>query len=101
MSEEQWNESFAKSLDVFLNGKSIRRPSLHGERIGDDNFYLLFNAHHEPLTFTLPNDDWGQQWVCVLDTNDAVPQEHSERLTVGQQVQVPDYRLKMLQHIAE
>jgi glycogen operon protein len=101
MSEEQWNEGFAKSLGVFLNGESIRRPSLHGERIVDDNFYLLFNAHHEPLTFTLPSGDWGQQWVCVLDTNDAVPQEYDEHLSAGQQVQVPDYGLKVLQHITK
>jgi glycogen operon protein len=101
MSEEQWNEGFAKSLGVFLNGEGIRRPNLHGERIVDDNFYLLFNAHHEPLTFTLPNADWGQQWICVLDTNDAVPQEHNERMSAGQQVQVPEYGLKVLQHITE
>jgi glycogen operon protein len=101
MSEEQWNEGFAKSLGVFLNGESISRPGLHGERIVDDSFYLLFNAHHEPLTFTLPAAEWGQQWICVLDTNDAVPQEHSEHLSAGQQVQVPHYGLRVLKHIAE
>ena len=28
----------------------------HGERIVDDDFTLLFNAHHEPLEFTVAHE---------------------------------------------
>jgi glycogen operon protein len=34
----------------------------------DDSFYLLFNAHHEKLRFTLPGSIWGREWDEVLDT---------------------------------
>ena len=100
MTEEQWSEGFAKSLGVFLNGKSIQRPGLHGERIVDDTFYLMFNAHYESLTFALPDAEWGEQWVCVLDTQAAVPDEQSERLVSAQEVKVPDRGFKVFQLVS-
>jgi glycogen operon protein len=39
-----------------------------GEPVVDDRFYLLCNAHHEQLDFTLPHADWGRRWSLVLDT---------------------------------
>ena len=36
----------------------------------DDSFYLMFNAHHEPLEFTLPEAKWGERWTVVLNTAD-------------------------------
>jgi len=54
MVEENWGEDFAKSMGVFLNGQALARPDSRGEKITDDTFLLLFNAHHESLSFTLP-----------------------------------------------
>ena len=70
MSEEHWGEGFAKSLAVFLNGEAIPSPDSRGEPIVDDSFYILFNAHYEPLPFTVPEAKWGQRWTKVLATND-------------------------------
>ena len=28
----------------------------------------MFNAHHEPLTFMLPEAKWGSSWAVLLDT---------------------------------
>ena len=39
---------------MFLNGEEIAAPDARGERIVDDSFLLLFNAHHEDVEFTLP-----------------------------------------------
>ena len=39
---------------VFLNGDAIPEPDAMGRRISDDHFVLLFNAHTEPIDFTLP-----------------------------------------------
>jgi len=44
---------------VFLNGQALARPDSHSEKITDDTFLLLFNAHHESLSFTLPGPKWG------------------------------------------
>jgi isoamylase len=29
---------------------------------------VLFNAHYEPLAFTLPEIAWGTEWTQLLDT---------------------------------
>jgi len=29
---------------------------------------MLFNAHHEPVDFTLPPASFGQPWSVVIDT---------------------------------
>jgi glycogen operon protein len=77
MSEEHWRVGFAKSLGVFLNGQAIPTKNSRGERVVDDSFYVLFNAHAEALDFVLPNGAWGQQWTVVLDTNEQRPPEDS------------------------
>jgi isoamylase len=68
MAEEDWGQGYAKSLGVFLNGETIPNPNPRGEPVTDDNFYMIFNAHHEPLDFTLPRSDWGELWLKELDT---------------------------------
>src|SRR5262249_24730495 len=54
MTEEDWRVGYAKSFGLVLNGNAIPAPNARGERIVDDSFCLLFNAHHEPLDFVLP-----------------------------------------------
>ncbi|OFW04824.1 MAG: glycogen debranching enzyme GlgX [Acidobacteria bacterium RIFCSPLOWO2_02_FULL_67_36] len=68
MSDEDWQAGFAKSLGVFLNGRAIPTPNERGERIVDESFYVMFNAHQEPLDFTLPEAKWGTEWGTILDT---------------------------------
>jgi glycogen operon protein len=68
MSEQDWAAGFARSMMVFLNGETIQGRDPHGERIVDDSFLCLFNAHHGKLDFTLMDEQWGQRWLKVLDT---------------------------------
>lgn len=70
MSDENWNHDFAKSLGVFLNGKGLHHVGPQGEQIVDDNFYIIFNAHHEPLDYVVPQKIYSKQWTKVLDTAD-------------------------------
>ncbi|MER7579099.1 glycogen debranching protein GlgX [Kitasatospora sp. NPDC097691] len=67
MTKRNWGASHAKSLTVFLNGYAISEPDRRGGRIVDDSFLLMFNAHFEPLEFTVPADH-GQEWRVVVDT---------------------------------
>jgi glycogen operon protein len=73
MSEEHWGHGFAKSLGVFLNGDSIPTRDSRGEQVVDDSFYVLFNAHSEPIDCVLPNDALGQRWTVVFDTGEGPP----------------------------
>ena len=68
MDDSDWDVGFAKAVGLFLNGEAIPTPGLRGERIVDDSFLVLFNAHHEDLAFTLPAEQFGVGWVRVVDT---------------------------------
>ena len=68
MTEEDWDNGFAKSVAVFLNGEGITGRGERGERLTDDSFLLLFNGHFEQLEFHLPAAEWGGYWELVLDT---------------------------------
>ena len=54
MTERDWQRRHARAVTVFLNGDAISEPDQRGERIVDDSFLLMFNAHHEELEFTVP-----------------------------------------------
>ena len=54
MDESDWSEGFAKSITIFLNGDQIDGTDEQGERITDDSFLVLFNAHYEQLAFRFP-----------------------------------------------
>jgi glycogen operon protein len=99
MAEEHWNESFAKSLGIFLNGEGIQSPDSRGERVVDDSFYVLFNAHHEALQFTLPKRDWGEEWVVALDTARPTLKQQEERHKAGDEVAVESRSLKLLRRV--
>jgi glycogen operon protein len=96
MSEDDWNTGFVKSLGDFLNGEGIDAPDLRGERIIDDSFYLLFNSHHEPMSFKLPAREWGRNWVKVLDTADSLPEASERKFRAGWKVQVQSRSLVMM-----
>src|SRR5688572_33230535 len=69
MTEQQWNEGFAKALGVLLSGKSLQRLGPDGRHLVDDDFLVLFNAHHEPIDFTLPAEQVASRWESVLETD--------------------------------
>ncbi|MCI1935996.1 MAG: glycogen debranching protein GlgX [Bifidobacteriaceae bacterium] len=68
MDRADWDNSYALSVMVFLNGKDIPEMGALGERIVDDNFLLIFNAYFEPIVFTLPPEAYGSKWRLVIDT---------------------------------
>jgi len=74
MTQKDWQRQDARTLGVFLNGQEIPSRTPAGEEIADDSFLLLFNAHFEPVTFTLPTRRFGARWVVELSTGDGVPE---------------------------
>jgi glycogen operon protein len=69
MSDDDWESGFAKSVAVFLNGDGIREPDGRGERLTDQSFFLLFNAHDEPIDFCIPDLGAAERWHVVVDTH--------------------------------
>ncbi|HSN71631.1 MAG TPA: glycogen debranching protein GlgX, partial [Steroidobacteraceae bacterium] len=68
MSEEQWRESFARSLGVYLSGTAIGEHDERGRPIVDDDFLVLLNAHHGDLPFRIPAIESAPEWHLVIDT---------------------------------
>ena len=68
MTKDQWNDGLAKVIGIFLNGEEIATPNRRGERIIDDSFILLFNAHYETVEFSLPESLQQGHWQTVMDT---------------------------------
>ena len=101
MAEEQWGEGFAKALGVFLNGEGIDSPDLRGERVVDDSFCVLFNAHYEPIQFVLPKKEWGESWTVVLDTNQALAENHEPVYKAGAEVTVESRSLQVLRCVRD
>jgi len=66
MSDGDWKKGYAKSLAVYLNGNAIEIPDDRGKRVIDDSFLVLFNAHSEPVRFTMPDDLANLDWEIVL-----------------------------------
>ena len=99
MSKEHWNNSYAKSLGVFLSGEGIHGRDPRGNRIVDDNFYLMFNAHHEPVMFRLPGKEYGNPWVKVIDTHEGtVSEDGSFEFGAGDEVLVEGRSVMLLKH---
>jgi glycogen operon protein len=70
MDDEDWENGYARTLAMFLNGEAITSPGLQGQQVLDDSFLLLFNAHEAALPFIMPAAEWGASWEVELDTAD-------------------------------
>jgi len=69
MTEQEWQQTFARCLGLFLAGDAIDEHDERGRRIRDDNFILLLNAHHEDIPFTLPAKPSYARWEVMVDTS--------------------------------
>lgn len=69
MNDSHWQDDYARALALFLNGQGIRSLDQDGVKITDHHFYLLFNAYWEEVTYQLPDEKYGSNWIKVLDTN--------------------------------
>jgi isoamylase len=70
MTEADWLNESARTLTVRLAGDQIDEVDERGHRVVDDTLLILFNAHHEPLPFTLPKQGAKIEWELLIDTRD-------------------------------
>jgi glycogen operon protein len=96
MTQRDWRREDAFALGVFLNGDEIPSRTPHGEEIVDDSFLLLFNAHSEAVTFTLPTRRFGSHWAAELATADGWPESV---VSARAEVRMPDRSLLMLRRV--
>ena len=67
MTDQNWSDANARCFGVLLDGRAqptgLRRPGT------DATLLFVLNAYHDVVTFTLPEAPGGQEWVCLVDTN--------------------------------
>jgi glycogen operon protein len=105
MSDQDWQAGFAKTLGVFLNGDAIRTMNERGEHVVDDSFYVMFNAHSEPVEFVLLESKWGEQWTLALDTNELPDHVDVDKvgrpLASGERLNVQAWSLVVLRRLKQ
>jgi glycogen operon protein len=90
MHANEWHSGFGRCLGAILNGETSDVHDCDGKPVLDETFMLLFNAHHEPVTFKLAGIA-GHIWQMFLDTR-----EESGFLTeprfcpAGEEIEVAD-----------
>jgi glycogen operon protein len=96
-SDEHWNHDFAKSLAVFINGRALRTRNEAGEAVIDDGFYVIFNAHWEPVNYILPDTLYGKTWTKIVDTAESEVGDE-ETYDAGSTIEVQGRSIIVLHH---
>jgi glycogen operon protein len=101
MKEEDWQHGYAKSFGVFINGRQMCSRSSFGRQLIDDNFYIIFNAHHGYINYKLPSEEYAKSWTLILDTSkDKVITDGDEDkiYLADETITVHDYSILLLHH---
>ena len=69
MTDDDWENGYARAVGVFFNGQAIATVDAYGGRIVDDDFFVLFNASDAAIDWTIPDNQFGREWLVELDTN--------------------------------
>ncbi len=72
MPDTSWDAGFVRCLGVRLDGNLLDEIDERGERITGDTLLLLFNAHHDSISFTIPREVHGAHHDSISST---IPRE--------------------------
>ena len=96
MSDEDWNNLEARCFGLRLAGDAIEELDDRGNRIVDDTLLILLNAHHEPVSFTLPAHRRKVRWEVVFDTFETGLQRKKRFIRGGEIYDLKDRSLAVL-----
>ncbi len=71
MTDEAWETGWVRSFGVRWAGDMIPGTDERGRSLVGDTLLLLFNSHHEPIPFRLPEHKPEHVWDLLFDTADA------------------------------
>ena len=94
MRPEDWGDANARCFAMYMSGGGIVDRGPRGEGLHDDDFLVLFNAHHDEIKFTLPPAPYGA-WLLLLDTASGSPPPATEDVAaLAPAWSEPDYPLQ-------
>jgi isoamylase len=88
MTRRDWGDAELRSIGLFLNGDEIPTRTRQGVHVTDESFLILFNSHHEAVTFRLPPRRFGQRWKLELSTAEPDADEGEHNFTARSEVTV-------------
>jgi len=97
MTDQDWERQDAHALGVFLNGEEIPHHDRDGNPIEGASFLILFNAHHEPLPFTIASalgEDWKTELSSAEPENTDAGVHHA-----GGELSVPSRSVVVLRRV--
>jgi isoamylase len=101
MTDEDWGAGFARAIGVYLSGDGLSTPDERGQKQMDQSFYLVFNASHDAVSFTLPARSG--RFVLVVDTTRAeAPKDDDEGFAqsqAGTQVTAAGRSVQVYRHV--
>jgi isoamylase len=70
MSSDDWANPESRFIGYLIRGEAGEyHLTARGEAQPDRSFLVIMNAHHRPITWTLPALEVGVGWELVLDTD--------------------------------
>ncbi|HEY8813112.1 MAG TPA: glycogen debranching protein GlgX [Candidatus Dormibacteraeota bacterium] len=99
MKDPNWRNRSLLSIGMLLNGEMIPDRSQRGEPVRGDTLLLLFHAHHEPLGWKLPDEEWGREWAIELDSAQPAVAAGSRRCRAGEVLQLEPRSIVVLKRI--
>lgn len=87
MTDEDWGSGWIRILGVHLAGDAPEIRDGRGERVRDQNFFMILNAHYEPGKFVLPVELAPGKWKVMFDT--AAPDLPAEGKVLAEDRVVP------------
>jgi glycogen operon protein len=68
MTSHEWHQPHARCLGMYLSGVGFTETDATGRPLGGETFLVIFNAHHDRISFKLPDFAPGARWELVMDT---------------------------------
>jgi isoamylase len=68
MNDEEWANGLVRCIGLLLNGEVMDERDQRGRPVQDDVLFILLNAYHEPIPFTLPGIEDSPEWEVEFDT---------------------------------
>jgi glycogen operon protein len=96
MTRRDWTNGELRSIGLFLNGDEIPTRTRQGEHVSDESFLLLFNSHHEGVSFQLPPRRFGQRWKLELSTAEPEAEEGERNVAARGEVTVEGRSIVLL-----
>jgi glycogen operon protein len=84
MSDQEWEEGWVRAIGMRLGGGALTEVDEEGNRLVDDDLFVLLNGHDEPVRFTLPANGRRDQWTVVCDTTTATVPIADRTLAAGE-----------------